>query len=136
MEFLPRWENDLIREGSEKGGKILGHYCRIKVIKSTNENSSQELRYPIRYGRKNAQSVWVEREIGDLLLAWELIEKKGSWLKFNPQLVEEIKNGTGQNLPEQVQGIDKIYTILEENMAIRQFLFDKFLALVCSSQFK
>lgn len=130
LEFLPRWGDDLIHEGGVKTGKILGHYCRIKIVKSGNEKYNVEVRYPIRYGRKNAQSVWVEREIVDLLLAWEMLQKSGSWLKLSPELLTEIKEHTGIELPEKMQGLDAAYQLLEEQPKVTDFLFDKFLKLV------
>jgi hypothetical protein len=133
LEFLPRFNDDIIREGGEKNGKILGHYCRAKIVKSNNEKYGVEVRYPIRYGRKNAQSVWVEREIVDLLLAWEELEKAGAWLKFHPTLREEVKTGIGFELPEKIQGIDNVYSLLEQQPAVTQFLFDRLLKLVTNS---
>ncbi len=130
LQFLERFNDDIIREGGEKNGKILGHYCRVKIIKSNNEKYGVEVRYPIRYGRKNAQSVWVEREIIDLLLSWEQLEKSGAWLRFDPELRTEVKAGTGLDLPEKIQGIDNAYKLLEEQPAITQFLFDRLLKIV------
>lgn len=130
IEFLPRFGDDIIRAGSEKNGKILGHYCRVKVIKSNNESYLREIRYPIKYGRKNAQSVWVEREIVDLMVGWEQLEKAGSWLKINADLRAEVKTATGIDLPEKVQGLDKAYALLEEQPTVTQHLFEKFLKLV------
>jgi RecA/RadA recombinase len=130
LEFLPRYNDDIIREGGVKGGKILGHYCRVKIVKSNNEKYGVEVRYPIRYGRKNAQSVWVEREIADLLLAFEQLEKAGSWLKWNEELRTEVKAGTGYELPEKTQGIDSVYQLLEQQPVVTEFLFQRFLKIV------
>ena len=78
LEFLPRWKDDIIRENpADPKSKPIGHMCKVRIIKSNNETYGQEVEYPIKYGRKNASSVWVEREIGDLLLQWELVDKKG-----------------------------------------------------------
>lgn len=130
LQFLERFNDDIIREGGEKSGKILGHYCRVKIIKSNNEKYGVEVRYPIRYGRKNASSVWVEREIIDLLLSWEQIEKTGAWLRFDSELRTEVKTGTGFDLPEKIQGIDNAYKLLEEQPKVTQFLFDRLLKIV------
>lgn len=132
LEFQPRFNDDIIREGGEKNGKPIGHYCRVKIVKSNNEKYGVEVRYPIKYGRKNAQSVWVERELVDLLLAFEQLKKAGSWLKLNPDMRNEIKEATGFEFPEQMQGIDNIYKLLEEQPAVTSFLFNHFLKIVTS----
>lgn len=130
IEFMPRFNDDIIRSGSDRTGKIIGHYCKVKIIKSNNEKYGVEVRYPIKYGRKNAQSVWVERELVDMMIGWELLEKSGSWLKVSDDLRSEIKAATGTEIPEKVQGLDKAYELLEQQPVVTQFLFDKFLKLV------
>lgn len=133
LEFLPRFSDDIIREvPSDRNSKILGHYCRAKVIKSNNERYGTEIRYPIRYGRKNGTSVWVEREIIDLLIGWEQLtrKEKGSWLSFVPTLREEVKKETGFDLPEKVQGIDNAYRLLEDQPEVTAYLRARFVKLV------
>lgn len=130
LEFQSRWNDDIIREGGEKTGKPIGHYCRLKIVKSNNEKYGVEVRYPIKYGRKNAQSVWVEREIVDLLLAFEDLKKAGSWLVWSPALIAEVKETTGVELPEKFQGLDKAYQLLEETPKLTEFLFGRFLKIV------
>jgi RecA/RadA recombinase len=126
LEFLPRFNDDTIRENpNDKNSKAIGHYCKLKIVKSNNEKYGHEVRYPIKYGRSNATSVWVEREIIDLLLSWEQIEKKGAWFKIVPALRQEIKENTGIDIPEQIQGIDNCYKILEDNKEVCSYLFDK-----------
>ena len=126
LEFLPRYNDDLIRENpSDKNSKPIGHYCKLKIVKSNNEKYGVEVRYPIKYGRKNASSVWVEREIIDLLLSWEQIEKKGAWFKMAATLRDEIKENTGVEIPEQIQGIDNLYKTLEDNKKASDYLFNK-----------
>lgn len=126
LEFLPRYNDDLIRENpSDKNSKPIGHYCKLRIVKSNNEKYGVEVRYPIKYGRKNASSVWVEREIIDLLLSWEQIEKKGAWFKMAATLRDEIKENTGVEIPEQIQGIDNLYKTLEDNKKASDYLFNK-----------
>jgi len=126
LEFLPRYNDDLIRENpSDKSSKPIGHYCKLRIVKSNNEKYGVEVRYPIKYGRKNASSVWVEREIIDLLLSWEQIEKKGAWFKMAATLRDEIKENTGVEIPEQIQGIDNLYKALEDNKKASDYLFNK-----------
>lgn len=126
LEFLPRYNDDLIRENpSDKNSKPIGHYCKLRIVKSNNEKYGVEVRYPIKYGRSNASSVWVEREIIDLLLSWEQIERKGAWFKMSAALRSEIESNTGVQIPEQIQGIDNVYKVLEENKSATSYLFEK-----------
>jgi RecA/RadA recombinase len=133
LEFLPRFNDDMIREDpANKNSKIIGHYCRLKIIKSNNEKYGVEVRYPIKYGRTGATSVWVEREIIDLLLSWEQIEKKGAWFNFIPALREEIKTNTGVEIPELMQGLNAVYKMLEDNKDVTSYLYNKLLKVVSS----
>ena len=134
LEFLPRFNDDIIREGGEKSGKIIGHYCRMKIVKSNNEKYGTEVRFPIKYNRKNASSVWVEREIVDLMLGWEMISKAGAWLRFSDEIRAEVREKTGVEIPEKIQGLDNVYKLLEDDKALTDYLFAKFLKLVTNKE--
>ena len=82
LEFQERYSNDIMFENPsatriEDKGNPIGHFCKIIFRKSINERTGSQVRYPIRYGRKNGTSVWLEREIIDLLYLWGYLEKKG-----------------------------------------------------------
>ena len=73
FEFDARFKNDLILEDpnssyDEQKNPYLGHFVKIVVKKSPNERTNCTIRYPIKYGRKNGKSNWVEKEIFDFLL--------------------------------------------------------------------
>ena len=53
----------------EDKGNPIGHYCKIVFRKSVNEKTGAQVRYPIRYGRSDGNSIWIEKEIIDLLVA-------------------------------------------------------------------
>jgi RecA/RadA recombinase len=134
LEFMPRWKDDVIRENADDdNSKPVGHYCKIRIVKSNNEKYTTVIRYPIKYGRINATSVWVEREIADLLIQWELVTRdseKGAMYTIAPALVTEVKEATGEELPEKIRGRDNIYKLLENNPKITAFLYEKFLKLI------
>jgi RecA/RadA recombinase len=130
LETLPRFKDDRITEGDDK---VVGHYCKLRIIKGTNETDGSELRYPIRYGRKGGNSVWVGREIGDMMLGWEQVSKAGSWLKIVQSLRDEVKENTGIELPEQVQGMAKLYDVIEGDPKVQSFLFEKFNELISTA---
>lgn len=131
LDFLPRFGDDIIRETpSDKSSKAIGHYCRLRIVKSNNEKYGTEVRYPIKYGRSGGTSVWREREIADLLLMWSQVEKSGSWLKVASALRDEVKVETGVEMPEKIQGLDNLYAYLEDTKTVSDYLYAKFLALI------
>ena len=82
INFLGRYNDDVIRENqSDKNSKAIGHRCKIKIIKSDNENYN-ELSYPVRYGMTGGKSVWKELECIDMLQAWSQLKRKGWQLFF------------------------------------------------------
>lgn len=121
FEFLRQYQDDFILEDpaakfSPKNKKI-GHYAKVRICKSTNETTGQIIRYPIIYGRTNGRSVWVEREIVEMLVMWGFVEKTkagSSWYVFDSEFrkfCEEHK----VELPNTIQGLKKIYEYFESN---------------------
>jgi len=128
MDFLPRFNDDLIRENpSDKNSKIIGHWCKVKILKDDNERLMSEVRYPIKYWRTGGKSVWVEYEIVDLLIAYELLKKSTSWFTLTDSLREELlqffPNG---DYPEKIQGMDNIRKLLDDNPKMTDYLYEKF----------
>jgi RecA/RadA recombinase len=122
FEFQPRYKSDQILEDS----KIIGHWSKILLRKTTNEKDGTEIAYPIRHGRSDGKSVWLEYEIADMLIQWGFAKKSGAWIAFDKQLIDEIKKETKQDLPEKIQGMEQLRTFLEENPEICNYLFIKF----------
>lgn len=114
----------------EEKGKVVGHQCVIDLSKGVKEKIDIRVEFPIKHGRKNGTSVWREYEIADLLIQWELVTKKGSWLAFTSELIEELK-GAGFDIDDtfQIQGDAKLKDWLEENLEITDYLYDKFLKI-------
>ena len=56
--------------------KPIGHIATVQILKSTNETTGQTVQYPIKYGRKNGRSIWVEKEVIDMLLMWSYLQKE------------------------------------------------------------
>lgn len=125
LEFLHRFNDDVIREGDDKNGKPIGHYAKCKVVKSNNEANLREIRYPIAYGRKNGQSVWREKEVLDMIQMFNLITRAGAWYYLADQLKQEL---ISKNLPveEKYQGINGVNAWLEANPEVVDYLAVKF----------
>lgn len=130
LDFLPRFNDDIIRENpADKTSKIIGHRCKIKIIKSDNEKNGVELSYPIKYGRTGGNSVWKEYEIIDMLLANNQLKRKGdkgAWFFFDDDTLKSIKEINAE-FPEKIQGLDNLRVLLEENKKVADFLYNRFL---------
>ena len=84
------------------------------------------VRYPIRYGRKDGKSIWVEYEVVDMMLAWDMATAKGAWVTVADEVIEEIKEKTKLEFKKQHQGMDNFRKYLEENKDSGKYLFHKF----------
>lgn len=126
--FLARYNDDLIRENpNDKNSKVIGHRCKIKIIKSDNENYN-ELNYPICYKRTGGKSVWRELECVDMLLAWSQLKRKGdkgAWFYFEEPFLKELRE-IDKDCPEKFQGLDNIRLYLEEKPEVTDFLCKKY----------
>jgi RecA/RadA recombinase len=122
FEFQPRYKSDQILED----GKIIGHWAKILLRKTTNEKDGVEVTYPIKHGRSDGKSIWTEYEIADMLIQWGFAKKSGAWIAFDEGLVKEIKKNIEKDFPEKIQGMDQLRTFLETNGEICVYLFDKF----------
>jgi RecA/RadA recombinase len=122
FEFQPRYKADQIVED----GKIIGHWAKILLRKTTNEKEGTEILYPIRHGRTGGNSIWIEYEVSDMLIQWGFAKKAGAWINLDSKLIDEVSKETGQAVPSTIQGMEKLRTFLEENKEICLYLFNKF----------
>jgi RecA/RadA recombinase len=131
IEFEPRFGGDLILQDPnnkkidlEKNPPI-GHWAKVTIKKSPNEKTNLQIPYPIRYGRKNGTSIWVEKELVDLLYAWEFVERAGPWIKPSEDFIDLIKEIQIQ-VPENFQGEKALFKFIEENPILIKFLTNYF----------
>jgi hypothetical protein len=129
LEFQRVFKGDKIMDDPKApagpDNKVYGHMAKILICKSTNETTGDVVKYPIRYGRKGGNSIWVEREIVDMLLMWEFINKKSSWFSFDEE-VNTFLNEKGISINQPIQGMKSVYELLENDSeltnALRQFV--------------
>jgi RecA/RadA recombinase len=126
FEFQPRYKSDQILED----GKIIGHWSKILLRKTTNEKDGVEVTYPIKHGRSDGKSIWTEYEIADMLIQWGFAKKSGAWIAFDSGLIKNIQDDIKKDFPEKIQGMDQLRTFLEENQEICTYLFDKFKSIL------
>lgn len=96
------------KEAIKKGEEIIGHYMNIKVVKSKISIPHVKCQIPLIY---DGRGVSREQEIIDLCIEKGIIEKSGSWLKYN-----------GANL---AQGLENARTFLIDNPELREELEQK-----------
>lgn len=108
--------------------KAIGKYSKVMIQKSTTEATRKNLiQYPIKFGKKPS-GIWVEYEILDCLLMWDLVVAKGAWITVDDSLIEELKNSNIE-MPKQHQGRENFRKWLEENEAASKYLFNKLKAV-------
>lgn len=123
LEFQPRYKSDQIIEKD----KIVGHWAKILLRKTTNEKDGTEILYPIKHGRKNGKSIWIEYELADILLQWSFAKKTGAWITLDQEFMSELKaNLSNEEIPEKIQGMDQLRSYLEEHPKVSEFIFNKF----------
>lgn len=137
LEFEPRFKKDLILENptqpiDQQKNKILGHIAKITVKKSPNEKTNYTLEYPIKYGRTGGNSIWIEREVIDMLYMWGYINRKGAWISCEEDFLSILKNNNF-DFPEKIQGEANLNKELENNKDLVVFLINHFKSLICKS---
>jgi RecA/RadA recombinase len=130
LEFESRNKGDLILKSSTEKidpvtNPIVGHFAKVTVKKSPNEKTNLTIPYPIKYGRTNGSSIWVEKEIVDLLMLWEFIVKKGSWLSATEEF-DELLVENGFPKFEKIQGQEALFNFIESDKELSTFLINYF----------
>jgi RecA/RadA recombinase len=137
FEFEPRFEGDVIlkdpsiKKSDPVKNPIIGHYCKIYIKKSPNEKSKNRITYPIKYGRTNGRSVWLEKEIVDMLLTWEMVERSGAWYYISEDL-KEICSSSKIEIPEKFQGENALFSFIEGNEKLTKILHKHFVDMISS----
>ena len=125
LEFQKPYKSDLFLKKERSKDVAIGHNCKVILRKTPNEKTNTEVIYPIKYGRKDGNSVWVEREVKDMLFMWELATSKGPWITIDDDLIKELSDNKIE-LKKQHQGEERFCNYLEENHQVSDFLFNKF----------
>ena len=117
---------DVISTEPNGKGDHLGHWCKLVFRKTPNEKTGTSVRYPIRYGRVGGKSIWVEKEVADMMLAWEMATAKGAWVTVSDDIIAEVKKEAGLEMKKQHQGVDNFGKYFEEEKEIGKYMFNKF----------
>ena len=71
------------------------------------------------------KSIWIEKELVDLLIQWDYCKKSGAWISVNEALREELAQNDLE-MPEKIHGMMKLFDFLEQNPKLVEYLFSKF----------
>jgi RecA/RadA recombinase len=128
LEFEERYNNDIMWQNPaaskiEDKGNPIGHYCKVRFRKSINEKTGAQVRYPIRYGRADGNSIWLEKEIIDMMYLWGFIEKKGAWISFDEDILKELAENKIE-CPDKIQGDNKLLDLIESNGNLKDFFYN------------
>lgn len=136
FEFEKPFNKDMFLEDQKakydpKKNKYIGHMAKITIKKSSNEKTNTKVEYPIIYGRKNGNSIWNEREILEMMEAWEFATKKGAWITIDEEFIKE--NGLQDKLPQQVNGEKKFLELIQSDEELKNHLIHFFRSLTLPS---
>lgn len=139
IEFWTQTNSDQIleKDGEQPDihkNRILGHYANARIKKSTNESTRYNIKYPIRHGVIGG-SIWIEREIMEMLMNFSYIKKSGSWLSVTSDLVTEVNEFAGKKIfdgTEKAQGADNMENVIcrdkETTEILRRFILEHVIA--------
>lgn len=123
LNFKQRNKEDLILD--EADDKIIGHYCKVELLKTTNDNTNAIVKYPI----KRTQGIWKSREVSEILLMWEIYKKEGKWFKANKET--SLFQSLEKQFPEESKaavnfnGSKQFYEFFDNNPNITDYLYNK-----------
>lgn len=135
FEFQPRYNGDYILEKPKEQpdqfkNKVKGLWVKLAIRKSANDVSGITVKYPIQKG-KVGNCIWKSLEVCDMMIAYEMVEKSGSWFKF-PDDIREKAQSFGLTLQEKVQGYDNLLEYLQqpENKNVLDFFTKEVLEII------
>ena len=125
LEFQKQNKSDKILEKPNQqitpDNKVYGHMAKVLICKSVNETTGQTVKYPIKHGRIDGKSIWIEREIVEMLLMWGYLEKSGAWFSVDKD-VKEFLASKDIEIKDKFQGMASIYEYLEQDEATTEAL--------------
>ena len=138
IDFSTRYEGDYLLENQDAKydphkNKKIGHTIKGFIRKSDNEKYDVKFEYCVKYGRESGHSVWVERDISDQLLCWNLFKRESAQGSFvvDGSIYGELQK-IDPEIPDKFRSENRIVEYLESKPEVAKHLFDKF-KLVLSS---
>lgn len=132
LSYAPRYMSDNILEDENAKpdpvkNKIIGVWATIDIKKSATDTSGVRVRIPIKKDRVGC-AIWIEKEIGDLVLQEGMAKRSGTWISFHESFV---KKAADQDivLKDKVQGINALYDYFEQDAGALAFFKAEIIAL-------
>jgi len=137
FELGQRYMGDYILEKPDekpdvKSNQIVGVWATYHIKKSGTDSSGIKIKIPIKKGRVGS-AIWVEKEVVDMILMFNLAKRSGAWFTFEEAFVNEAKEA-GVTLKEKVQGLNGLYAYVESEKPVFDWLLTKFKGLLSISQ--
>jgi RecA/RadA recombinase len=135
FEFLDKNANNCkIRSGKQKEGaadpdpkgEIVGHFCRISFKKTPNEKTNKSVSYPVQYGTKGGNTVWVEYEVMQILQQFGFLKKAGAWFKFEEDALDQLKASGVKDVEKQFQGEANTLEYLSSRKDVVKYYYEHF----------
>lgn len=129
FQYLPRYNGDLILKNPDEKpdfnkNPIIGIYATIEIKKSSTDVTGTKVKIPIKKGVVGNQ-IWISKEVGDLILSWDLAKKAGAWITFSENIIKMAKESSVE-IREKVNGLNALYDYLEEDKAVCDWFVEKF----------
>jgi len=117
LKFLPHYKGDMITSDGkastmESGANNnVGHWAKVKLDKTENENTGTIISYPIRYATEtDPGGVWTEKEIKEMALIKKLIGKedgKNTYM-FQPWIIPLMVEAGIEDMSKGIVGNPKL----------------------------
>lgn len=133
LSYGPRYNGDLILENEDEKpdmvkNKIIGHKVNVTIKKSNLDVTGTVCSLAIKRGF-HYNGFWLSKEVGDMILAWELAKKNKSTFEFNQDILNQAKEDK-INLQEKIVGKNNFYRYLEDNKDICDWFYKKISSVV------
>lgn len=113
LKFYSSVRIDIRRIGSiKKGDEVLGNRTKVKIVKNKVAPPFKVVEFNILYGKGISRV----SEILELAVEYDIIEKRGSWYRYDGEPIGQGTDAAIQFLEEDEQLAQKIETIVREKL--------------------
>ena len=113
LKFYASVRLDIRRIGAiKKGDEVIGNRTKIKVVKNKVAPPFKEVEFNIMYGKGISRIA----EILDMAVEHDIIEKRGSWFRYDGEPIGQGADSAMQFLEEDPALCKKIETIIREKL--------------------
>lgn len=113
LKFYSSVRMDIRRIGAlKRGDEVIGNRTRVKVVKNKVAPPFKEVEFNIMYGKGISRTA----ELLDLAVNYEIIEKRGSWFRYNGEPIGQGSDSAMQFLEEDAKIKDEIEIAVKKKM--------------------